>query len=93
MDGQAREGEKAGGRSESMQVKEERIRRERRRNLREDVTVAASLCRGVGAVAAATWFESLAVASRPLQRHLAETNFSDSPEKFPQCLRERLSQL
>jgi hypothetical protein len=29
-----------------------------------------------GAVAAATWFESLAVASRPLQRRLAETNFS-----------------
>ena len=28
-----------------------------------------------GAVAAATWFESLVVASRPLQRRLAETNF------------------
>jgi hypothetical protein len=28
-----------------------------------------------GAVAAATWFESTAVASRPLQRRLAETNF------------------
>jgi len=28
-----------------------------------------------GAVAAATWFESLAVASRPLQRRLAETDF------------------
>jgi hypothetical protein len=28
-----------------------------------------------GAVAAATWFESLAVALRPLQRLLAETNF------------------
>jgi hypothetical protein len=27
-----------------------------------------------GAVAAATWFESLAVALRPLQRRLAETN-------------------
>jgi hypothetical protein len=29
------------------------------------------------AVAAATCFESLAVASRPLQRRLAETNFAD----------------
>jgi hypothetical protein len=26
-------------------------------------------------VAAATWFESLAIALRPLQRRLAETNF------------------
>ena len=31
-----------------------------------------------GAVAAATWFESLAVASRPLQRRLAETNLNPS---------------
>jgi hypothetical protein len=30
----------------------------------------------VEAVAAATWFESLAVVSHPLQRRLAETNFS-----------------
>ena len=29
-----------------------------------------------GAVAAASWFESLAIASRPLQRRLAETNES-----------------
>jgi hypothetical protein len=54
------------------------------------------------AVAAATWFESLAVASRPLQRRPAETNFSfkldqsrtlgdDNREQSPRsksCLRE-----
>jgi hypothetical protein len=41
--------------------------------------VVVSLCRGVGAVAAATWFESLlAVASRPLHRLLAETNLNPS---------------
>jgi hypothetical protein len=41
----------------------------------------------------ACWFESLAGALRPLQRHLAETNFFALPENFQQCLRESLSQL
>jgi hypothetical protein len=36
----------------------------------------------MGAVAAATWFESLAIASRPLQRQRAETNFADSSPPF-----------
>jgi len=85
MDGKAREGEKA-GRNSSQWSKRGRNswNKARKFTRRRDVW---------GAVAAATWFESLAVASRPLQRHPAETNFSDRSEKFPRCLRERLSQL
>ena len=68
---------------ESMQEKRKEFVEQGAEFTRRRSTVAASLCRGVGAVAAATWFESLAVASRPLQRHLAETNFVG--ETDPAC--------
>ena len=56
-------------------------------NLREDrncsrLAVSRRYCPGSGR-RLATWFESLAVASRPLQRHLAETNFVG--ETDPAC--------
>ena len=44
--------------------------------MRKHNTVAASLCRGFEAVAAATWLESPAAPSPALRRRLAETNFS-----------------
>ena len=82
LDGQAQEGERAGRNSSQCRKKGKRSWSKAQTSIGRRNTVAASLCQGVGAVAVATWFESLAVAQftrrsgRPLQRHLPETNLN-----------------